>query len=178
MWGVRLGDPSGRYQVTAISPARLGTVVNASTWQYAGSGSTSEVIAVVRLASLTAALSRTGAPATGHFEIALIGDPRKQKTFWISCAPVIGTSPPPRTPPVSPPAAPPTPAVPSSGVTVGSGSTSSVAPRAGATVVGGVLGLTTTPDTGTLLPLGLGALLALLGGATLTARRFFPGGRR
>jgi hypothetical protein len=78
IWGDKLADPSGSFQVLAWPPTGNQQVVFSGTWTYTAGGGT-EHIATVPLSALQPG---------GHFKLDITQDPQKHKTFWVDCAAV------------------------------------------------------------------------------------------
>ena len=88
VWGARLADAGGTYEIRSWPPTGARAVVATGTWT-APVGD-AEVVAVVDGRTLTEAAAAAGAPAHDrqgrHFQITLVqGAGVKHKVFWVDC---------------------------------------------------------------------------------------------
>jgi hypothetical protein len=101
LWGDKLADPSGVYNIDGWPPsgsgagdqAWPGTAANPGNagWSYDQGTGGSQVIAVINVAQLIAnAVANGDAPNNSqgfHFKLQFSQDPQKHKTFWVNCHP-------------------------------------------------------------------------------------------
>lgn len=181
IFGARLADMGGLYQVDSIPPSQPRgehTVVYRSHWKYNTPKTDSEIISVIDVHLLIANARAAGAAPINrqgyHFKLDVTQDPQKHKTFWVDCPASVGTG------------------ATHTGGTGGTGGTHTGGTGGGNG--GGVLGISTggarlasdaaktpnagtatTPNTGSAASFGLGSLLGLLGFGALGARRRING---